>query len=176
MRRLRLYADTPRRLLISACNSSKPERKSPVTTPRGKSAASQTQPTKGRKLNQRGVFMKTYGLVRFVLYVSLLLSVSQSRALLPPASPPLPNFDKRAGVQTADSVSAEQRAAVGLLRARLAAAKVDFDPIIGAPKWINATDGFLTGPNNVGDNTNRATRAFLSDYRGLFGFGPEMLD
>ena len=65
--------------------------------------------------------------------------------------------------------------------------QVDFEPITSAPKWICARTDFLSGPNGVGHaisaaaranfagDTNGAAKAFLSQYRALFGHGPEIL-
>src|ERR1051325_10228685 len=124
-----------------------------------------------------------------LLLALLVWSALESPALLPPARDLLPNFDKRGeGRPPEETVSAEQRGAVEQLRARLPKARVDFDSTIGAPKWISAGEEFLSGTNGVGKaitaataaqfagDPHAATKAFLSDHRQLFGFGPEVLD
>src|SRR5256885_1490288 len=86
-----------------------------------------------------------------VLSALLVIFAVESHAFLPPTREPLPNFDKRGkGNPPGEIVSAEQRAAVEELRARLPAARVDLDAVIGSPKWISAGGEFLGGRNGVG--------------------------
>ncbi|PYJ07002.1 MAG: hypothetical protein DME25_04850, partial [Verrucomicrobia bacterium] len=98
----------------------------------------------------------------------------------------MPDLDKRGKGQPA-AASADQLAGVEQLRSRLPSVQVDFEPITGAPKWISGRTDFLSGPNGVGHavsaaarasfagDTNGAAKAFLSQYRALFGHGPEIL-
>ena len=101
----------------------------------------------------------------------------------------LPNFDKRdGGLPSANAVSADQRDGAAQLRLRLPQARVDFDPITGAPKLISAGDGFLSGANGRGKSVSGSvgaafaadphgpTKAFLHEHSKLFGHGPEALD
>ncbi len=123
------------------------------------------------------------------LSVCFLFSANLALAFMPPANPPLPNFDKRAGTAASQVVSPEQRRAVEQLQARQPHAQVEFDPITGGPKSVWSGSAFLTGSNGVGatipaatasrfpaSDPHRATKAFLSEYRGLFRHGPEALD
>lgn len=98
-----------------------------------------------------------------------------------PDGPELPNLDLRA-------VGADGAAAVNTLKSRVPALQVYFDEHLGTPKWIVAQNGFLSGPGASGraispqttaiagtNDTYRATKAFLTEHQGLFGFGPEIL-
>ena len=89
----------------------------------------------------------------------------------------------------AKAVTAGQTAAAAELRARLPKARVDFDGVTGAPAMISVRDGLLTSAAGQGaaisaaalagfaaDDPNRVTKAFLTEHRKLFGFGPEALD
>src|ERR1035437_3003456 len=89
--------------------------------------------------NRRGVSMKFRLSDTLVLFVSLFLLAPKSPAFEQPSPAPLPNFDKRTdGLQAGDVVSGNQRAAVEQLRLRLPLARVDFNPVTGAPKMISA--------------------------------------
>jgi hypothetical protein len=125
------------------------------------------------------------------LALSALLFVcpASGHASLASERPSLPNFDKRATqAQGGEVVSGEQQAAAAQLRTLLPQARVDFDPVTGAPKMVAATDGFLSGANGMGkavsaaaasgiaaNDPYRATKAFLKDHSKLFGYGPEAL-
>ncbi|MBI5384185.1 MAG: M36 family metallopeptidase [Verrucomicrobia bacterium] len=75
------------------------------------------------------------------------------------------------------------------LHARVPRARVEFDPVVGSPKSVAASDGFLSGPRGEGrgiskaaadafkaDDPHHATKAFLQEHRALFGHGSEALD
>jgi hypothetical protein len=128
---------------------------------------------------------------RYIVFGALLnLLVGQSLAFKQPERGWLPNFDKRSEIAlTNEVVSADQKASVERLRWSLPRAQVDFDPITGAPRSISARERFLSGQNGVGNAVSASAKAlvavddpyapakmFLSEYRGLFGFGPEILD
>lgn len=101
-----------------------------------------------------------------------------------------PDFDLRHGSHFEPATqSADQTAAEIKLKARLPHARVDFDELTGTPKSISSKEGFLTGPAGQGKgvlattaakfdakDTHRATRAFLEEYRNLFGFGADALE
>lgn len=104
-----------------------------------------------------------------------------------PTGPELPNFDRRPDAAEA-ALTGSRGAAMATLRARVPDARVDFDAHTGAPKWVVAELGFLTGPNGEGRGVgpaaarafgageeHRAAKAFLNEHQGLFGFGPEAL-
>jgi autotransporter-associated beta strand protein len=107
-----------------------------------------------------------------------------------PLHNPLPNFDHRVDrAPASESVSPEQQEAAGRLSAMVAGVRVDFDPVTGAAKKVGSSEGFLTSTNGTGgavsaaaasrfavDDPHRATKAFLSEHRKLFGHGPEVLE
>src|ERR1035437_10176198 len=123
------------------------------------------------------------------LSVCFLFCANLAPAFMPPANPPLPNFDKRVAAAASQVVSQEQRRAVEQLQARQPRTQVEFDPITGGPKSIWSGSTFLTGSNGVGatvsaatasrfaaNDPDRATKAFLLEYKDLFRHGPEALD
>src|SRR4030081_2517491 len=132
--------------------------------------------------------MKPFPPRSWFLGAMLCLIATQTLAFLPPKRALLPDFDKRTGAVQGDQASEEQRATIEKLRASLPQATVDFHPLIGAPKFISAGESFLSGPNGAGKavsassaaafaaDPHRATKAFLLEHSGLFGYGPEMLD
>src|SRR6266481_4710750 len=87
---------------------------------------------------------------RFPMVTLVLLVASNARAFLPPERPLLPNFDKRVPSQPPPAGLSESLAALEKLRARLPGARVDFDPVTGAPKMVSGGEGFLSGVNGVG--------------------------
>ncbi|MEO8428937.1 MAG: M36 family metallopeptidase, partial [Verrucomicrobiota bacterium] len=134
---------------------------------------------------------------------------ADSRAFLPPRQPALPNFDKRVeaiqqnggaqpqhpppAVQNQSSVSTEslalQAKAEADLKSRVQGLKIERDPILGMPKFISATRGFLTGPEGKGaaltpqavDSTpatdpHRPIKAFLNAYAPVFGHNAGALE
>src|SRR2546425_12199126 len=109
--------------------------------------------------------MKTGLLLPAIFSTFLLLSGAPGRAFMPPERPLLPNFDKRAAsAHNLDAVSAEQRAAAEQLRARLPQVRVDFDPLLGAPKLISAGEEFLSGTNGRGKAISAAVaQSFAND-------------
>jgi len=136
------------------------------------------------------LLMNTRILRTFTLLASLFLLATETLAVLAPGSAPLPNFDTRIdNGRIGAAPLAKQGAAVATLQSRLPQAHVDFEPFTGAPKLVSAGEQFLSGPNGQGKaiaaavaagfpaaDPNRATKAFLSEYAGLFGHGPEALD
>lgn len=120
--------------------------------------------------------------------VTLLFILSASAwAFRPPSHTELPNFDRR-GTNAPPQAPAEKRPAIAALRTRLPGARVDFDEHTGAPKWVVAEHGFLSGKDAQGraigaeaaraigpQEEHRATKAFLHEHKTLFGFGPEVL-
>src|SRR5512140_3685997 len=126
-------------------------------------------------------------LILFLGFFTLGISLS-SWAFRAPDRPPLPNVDVRAKPGAAAKPSAAQAAALNQLRTVLPAAKADFDPITGGPKFITGGREFLTEPNGAGKAVPSAaaqqfaadphgpTKGFLQSHRNLFGFGPEALE
>ncbi|TAK98121.1 MAG: hypothetical protein EPO07_12400, partial [Verrucomicrobia bacterium] len=118
---------------------------------------------------------------------SVLLAGGRTLAFWSPAGPELANFDARGG-EAGVEADAGRAAAVSALRARLPEARVDFDEHTGAPKWVTAERGFLSGPDGQGravgpaaaaaiarTEDHRPAKSFLHEHRALFGFGPEIL-
>lgn len=99
----------------------------------------------------------------------------------------LPNLDKRTAKNPDKSIDAKERAvAKAKLKERLSQVQVDVDPVVGSPASIVASDGFLTGPNGrgravseevaravAGNDPHHAIKAFLREYKDLYGHGPE---
>jgi uncharacterized repeat protein (TIGR01451 family) len=126
------------------------------------------------------------------LFLAGLLFVYSNLAFgaLQPANPRLENFDKRSAASSQQAtISIDRELALNQLHARQPRARVEFDAITGSPKSIEIPSGFLSGSNGVGGtlsagagsaiapgDRDRATKAFLEEYRGLFHYGSEVLD
>lgn len=101
-------------------------------------------------------------------------------------APPLPDYDmRRATAVSARAGSAEQATAAERLAAVVPGAHVAWDPLLGSPRLVAATDGFLTGPTGdgavpaaltQGADPMRITRDFIAAHRALFRHGAETLD
>ena len=110
------------------------------------------------------------------------------------ATEPNPNFDSRLNdAARAESTakpkpSAAATSSAALLASRVGDAYVNRDPVLGAPKFIASSNGFLTGPGGVGRAIPAARargasaadpygvlRDFLNEYRPIFSFGEEAL-
>jgi hypothetical protein len=134
--------------------------------------------------------MRTLTIVCVGGAVSSLLS---GWAFNPPATPPLPDYDQRTAAPTR-AVSAlpgqtrlgaftpAQQQAAAALRQRVSGLSVEPDRIIGAPRLIASTEGFLTGPGGQGgavsaaslnalpaNDPHRVIKAFLNEHAALFG-------
>jgi uncharacterized repeat protein (TIGR01451 family) len=122
-----------------------------------------------------------------VALISLTLAVPGARAFWAPNGPQLPNFDKRV-VSSNRIATADRVPAVDTLKARVPSLQIYFDEHTGTPKWIMSQSGFLSGPGASGlaispqtvalygtNDNHRATKAFIQEHQGLFGFGPEIL-
>src|SRR5262245_61391979 len=73
----------------------------------------------------------------------------------------LPDFDIRQSASPAsNSVPAAREAAAARLRGGKTDVRVDFDAVTGSPKWVAATDGFLTWVN--GNGLSVAARAAVT--------------
>lgn len=112
----------------------------------------------------------------------------------------LANLDRRlerlaAANATAPSIHAaslpERNAAEATLRARLPHLQLERHEIVGAPKWVSARDGFLTGRNGVGrgadvafsaaaslraDDPHRVVKSFVNEHSSLFGHDASALE
>ncbi|HZQ48164.1 MAG TPA: hypothetical protein VFC07_14200, partial [Verrucomicrobiae bacterium] len=119
----------------------------------------------------------------------LALGPAHAFALPSQAEVELSNFDKRLeNIHPSAASAMDHRTALANLRGRLPEARVDFDELIGSPKWISSPHGFLTGPDGHGggisarslaefstDDPYHVTKAFLKEHSELFGHGPEAL-
>src|SRR5580765_6773086 len=72
-----------------------------------------------------------------------------ARGFQTPVQPALPNYDVRASTEAAAPDAKEAQAATSL-KARVPAAQIVRDNLLGVPKLISASRGFLTGPNGKG--------------------------
>jgi hypothetical protein len=115
------------------------------------------------------------------------------QAFNPPAIPPLPDYDQRTAAlaQAASALpgqtrlgafSPAQQQAVAALQQRVSSLSVEPDRIIGAPRLIASTEGFLTGPGGQGGavsaaflnalpagDPHRVIKAFLNEHAAVFG-------
>jgi hypothetical protein len=84
---------------------------------------------------------------------------------------------------------AKSAAAQARLRERVSNVMVHRDPLTGSPKNISSPRSFLTGPAGEGksvpaetlrgfpkDQASSPVKAFVSEYRDIFGFGAEAID
>jgi hypothetical protein len=134
----------------------------------------------------RTVFIR--GHVRLVAATAVFFNALLTPAFQPPEQPTLPNIDKREAVAPRQQGAiADQTKALTELRAQVPQIKVDFDPLIGSPKFVSVAGGLLSGPDGAGKaispqaggydkgEPHRATKAFLKEHSKLFGHGPEVL-
>jgi len=127
-------------------------------------------------------------MVGIVCFGGLLVGGRTVWAFQQPVRERLPNLDKRQSQSTfSNAVPAAKLAAMERVRGIVPGARVDFDGVTGAPKWIGSTSGFLTGPDGKGlspaalaavpaQDPYRVTKAFIQEHRNLFGHGPEALE
>jgi len=86
-----------------------------------------------------------------VACMSSLVLAGSVHAFVTPEKERLPDVDKRKPMpRVAKSMPADKAGAVARLRAAAPETRVDFDPIVGSPKWIASPHGFLTGPDGQG--------------------------
>src|SRR5687768_7121865 len=87
--------------------------------------------------------MKTYARMSVLI---ILLATSDARAVIAPALPELPNFDKRlAATNQTRRYTIEQSNALTQAKARIPSLEVEFDQIVGSPRWVRAKKGLLSG-------------------------------
>jgi uncharacterized repeat protein (TIGR01451 family) len=120
---------------------------------------------------------------------ALILSVLLAGFSRGKAQPELSSFDQRyQGGFVPAGGSLEQKAAEARLKALLPHARVDFDELTSAPKWVASLQGTLTGPRGEGRSVSskvagqwpetdpdRPVKAFLAGHPRLFGYGSEAL-
>src|SRR4051812_38716239 len=87
------------------------------------------------------------------LALCLLLSLVALPALsqLHPADhAPHPGYDKRSAAAVKPADAARRQRGLDHAKALLDSTAVDFDPLLGTPKFIHSKDGFLSGPGGQG--------------------------
>jgi uncharacterized repeat protein (TIGR01451 family) len=117
-----------------------------------------------------------------------LFGTNTARAFAPPQHGQLPNLDLRARDAGTKAAATNRNATVAQLTAAVPDVRVDFDEVIGSPKWVLSRGGFLSGPSAQGraispatarlfssDDPYRATKGFLQEHNKLFGHGAEVL-
>src|SRR5262245_41703619 len=134
--------------------------------------------------------MKSQVLSQFVLLAALALVVPLAIADRNSFHPRLENFDRQQQRAAAAAGPARRikKNEVTHLQQQLPNARVDFDEITEAPKFIRAPGGFLTGPGEMGravppaahaglaaNDRHQVTKTFVNEHRGLFGHGSEAL-
>ncbi|MGV3664389.1 MAG: M36 family metallopeptidase [Prosthecobacter sp.] len=95
---------------------------------------------------------------------------------VPQTPEPLPDFDVRAGRQSAATFDGEGRG-VELLKQEIPNVQVDFDPVTKSPKWIGSNSRLLTGPQPelAAQDKDAPIKQFIDSHRELFGHGAEAL-
>jgi hypothetical protein len=80
----------------------------------------------------------------------------------PAATDSLPNFDKRLEQAKANQlavVNAAKANAASVIRNRVKDVRIDTDEILGSPKFVASTRGYLIGANGRGTAVSAATTA-----------------
>src|SRR6266496_1967452 len=78
------------------------------------------------------------------------LGLANAWAVVPPAQPSLPNIDKRTALTAAAQPNAVAQQAETALRARVPDLLLSRDRLLGTPRWVSASHGFLSGPGGAG--------------------------
>jgi hypothetical protein len=107
--------------------------------------------------------------------------------ILPPNRTTLPNYDKRLTAAPA-AADASQQQAESVLRARVKDVRISRDAILGTPKLVAASRGFLTGPGASGRALSSSPgiaavaadpyapiKSFLNEHSALFGHDARVL-
>src|SRR5437667_3315038 len=134
---------------------------------------------RGKCMKMRLLIVASFGLLAFQL--------PTASAFQPPQRAPLSNYDKRLATATpVAEPDADAQQAEAALKARLPALRVARDRILGTPRLVTATRGFLTGPGGKGkalvkqgfaasDDPHDAVRNFLNEHAALFGHDANVL-
>ena len=140
------------------------------------------------------VSSNTFSFVKTTVFLTLGAIVTVVASARPleaqePARGDLANFDKRRATGgDAFSPAAEQAAAVNILEARSPGTRVDWDDILGSPRFILNERSFLSGPDGADEHLipnarpdplagdpHKAIKRFLNENSGLFGFNAAIL-
>jgi hypothetical protein len=115
------------------------------------------------------------------------------RAAVAPANhAEVASLDQRLAAKQPFVLSPERVAALDHARAQIPDLQVDFDQIVGSPKWVRSQRGFLTGPRidpfvlgapnpfpgaseAEADDPHEPAKRFLNEQAALFGHGAEVL-
>ena len=98
---------------------------------------------------------------------------------------PLPDFDIRSeNTQIIDRITASLTSpaqvrrveAARFLEGAISGASVDFDPVLGGPKYVRSTTTLLTGPTNGRVSADGVVRSFVSQHADLFSITAEQID
>ncbi len=122
------------------------------------------------------------------MLAGLLFAGSAGAQVKPTHRADLPDFDTRTQSATTVQRAIEKSHGKARLTDQLPSAGVDFDLLLDTPKFIRATDGYLTGPGGEGRAVSSATakalpsndslspvKGFLNEHTELFGFDAEVL-
>jgi outer membrane protein assembly factor BamB len=122
--------------------------------------------------------------------LALIVSTGQASAFAPTGKPSTPNLDKRTAAPPSAQFTPARQQAAAQLQARIPSARIDYDPVTGAPAWIASVWGFLSGPDSdqemvprtaqsppaaTDDDPHHSIKRFLNENAALFEHGAEVL-
>ena len=100
----------------------------------------------------------------------------------------LPNLDKREKARLRAEVSPEATQAEANLKARVPGLKISRDGMLGTPRWVSSSRGFLTEAGGAGkggshqslqafppDDPHRVVKAFVNEHPAVFGHDASLL-
>lgn len=136
------------------------------------------------------MFLTTFRIQRLG-WLGLLLATWSASGRVADPSPTnrLANYDVRWTLPgRTTKLAGSQAAAVQRMRTMTPTVRVDWDGLLQTPKWIQAGEALLTGPQGEGGavtaktarslpaaDPDRPIRAFLEEHKELFGHGAEVL-
>ena len=82
--------------------------------------------------------------------VALTCFMCRSQAVVAPEHGSLTNLDKRLTGQPKAALAPSRAAALDKARRRIPDIQIDFDDIVGSPRWVRSQNGFLNRPLNRG--------------------------
>ena len=126
-----------------------------------------------------------------MLAAVVVVGIPSAWGFLPPKTKPLPDYDKRVqmaqqsaaiGAGQAATLGAAQETAIQTLEYEVPQVRVSRDHLLGTPRFVTSTHGFLTGPDGLGKgvsdsylsavpagDSHRVIKAFLNEHSALFG-------
>ncbi len=144
----------------------------------------------------RGCYLEEIMKNRILITMSFglaLCHMPHALAFGPAANPALPNYDKRDGATASQpaaraSANTQSDQAAAALRAVVPSIQIRRDDVLGMPRQIMATRGFLTGPGGRGltvsdtsldalpaDDPHLIIKAFLNEHASLVGHDASVL-